>query len=390
MNTNELDQIIRFHFTESIFDIILLCSIKLLILFILISELETTCLRSANKIARETLKELENQNENDSIINQDDNHEDDQELILNRAKLNNSIEKKMLHYLVFFICLSSMIYSCVKFSIVLKIIIESNTTKSNLHMDYFFFALLCTEFGFSLIELFVSLFSWKFMRDFHSNILKQMISKQTRSELEQNENKKVDLKRLLKTARSELSILVGATLFMTISSVTNIIVPYFFGAVVDAATKYTDLNQMNLYVIYMFIILLIGSIASGFRSWLFGLAGQNVVAKLRKQVFTAIIKHDISFFDSNRTGELTSRLSSDTQVLQNAVSDNISNLGRYAIQIVGSLVLMFSLEPSLTGLLLLIIPPGIKILLINFIFLKFIIILIMFKLYYVLCSMVNI
>ena len=199
------------------------------------------------------------------------------------------------------------------------------------------------------------------MRDFHSNILKQMISKQTRSELEQNENKKVDLKRLLKTARSELSILVGATLFMTISSVTNIIVPYFFGAVVDAATKYTDLNQMNLYVIYMFLILIIGAIASGFRSWLFGLAGQNVVARLRQQVFTAIIKHDISFFDNNRTGELTSRLSSDTQVLQNAVSDNISNLGRYAIQIVGSLVLMFSLEPSLTGLLLLVIPPGIKI-----------------------------
>lgn len=66
-------------------------------------------------------------------------------------------------------------------------------------------------------------------------------------------------------------------------------------------------------------------------------------------VFTAIIKHDIEFFDVNRTGELTSRLSSDTQVLQNAVTVNISSLARYAIQIVGSVILMFTLEPSLTG-----------------------------------------
>ena len=42
-------------------------------------------------------------------------------------------------------------------------------------------------------------------------------------------------------------------------------------------------------------------------------------------------------------------MSSDTQVLQNAVTVNISSLARYAIQIVGSVILMFTLEPSLTG-----------------------------------------
>ena len=74
-------------------------------------------------------------------------------------------------------------------------------------------------------------------------------------------------------------------------------------------------------------------------------------------MFTAIVKHDIEFFDSNMTGELTSRLSSDTQVVQTAVNNNMSLLGRYLIQIVGCIVLMLSLEASLTGLLLAIIPP---------------------------------
>ena len=74
-------------------------------------------------------------------------------------------------------------------------------------------------------------------------------------------------------------------------------------------------------------------------------------------MFTAIVKHDIEFFDSNMTGELTSRLSSDTQVVQTAVTNNMCLLGRYLIQIVGCIVLMLSLEASLTGLLLAIIPP---------------------------------
>jgi ABC-type multidrug transport system fused ATPase/permease subunit len=102
----------------------------------------------------------------------------------------------------------------------------------------------------------------------------------------------------------------------------------------------------------MFAVFVIGSIAGGIRSWLFEFSGQRVVARLRQQVFSAIIKQDIKFFDTNRTGELTSRLSSDTQVLQNAVTQNFSILVRYLIQILGSVILMFTLEASLTGNLL--------------------------------------
>jgi ABC-type multidrug transport system fused ATPase/permease subunit len=94
----------------------------------------------------------------------------------------------------------------------------------------------------------------------------------------------------------------------------------------------------------------------GIRSWLFELAGQRVVARLRTSVFSAIIRQDIKFFDTNRTGELTSRISSDTQVLQNAVTANLSMLARYLFQILGSVVFMFTLQPSLTGLLLGVIP----------------------------------
>ena len=56
------------------------------------------------------------------------------------------------------------------------------------------------------------------------------------------------------------------------------------------------------------------------RSWCFTLAGTRVVCRLRNTLFASIIRQEVAFFDTNRTGELTSRLSSDTQVVQNAVT----------------------------------------------------------------------
>lgn len=73
-------------------------------------------------------------------------------------------------------------------------------------------------------------------------------------------------------------------------------------------------------------------------------------------IFDAIIKQEVAFFDEIRTGELTNRLSSDTQVLQNAVTVNISMLIRFMVQIVGSLLVMFYLEVTLTLVLMAVVP----------------------------------
>lgn len=83
---------------------------------------------------------------------------------------------------------------------------------------------------------------------------------------------------------------------------------------------------------------------------------RRVVYRLRQNIFDAIIQQEIGFFDDTRTGELTNRLSSDTQVLQNAVTVNISMLFRFLIQILGSLVVMFYLEVTLTLVLMVVVP----------------------------------
>jgi len=66
--------------------------------------------------------------------------------------------------------------------------------------------------------------------------------------------------------------------------------------------------------------------------YLFTLAGERVVARLRKALFAQIISLEIAFFDESQTGELLNRLSSDTAVLQDAVTVNVSMGLRFAAQ----------------------------------------------------------
>lgn len=106
--------------------------------------------------------------------------------------------------------------------------------------------------------------------------------------------------------------------------------------VIDAASSEEHAQaKLNREIIILGIIYFVGAIASFVRSWLFTVratalpvdsthliivlqwAGQRLVARIRRDVFAAIVSQDISFFDTNRTGELTNRLASDTSVIQN-------------------------------------------------------------------------
>ena len=61
----------------------------------------------------------------------------------------------------------------------------------------------------------------------------------------------------------------------------------------------------------MCVIFVVGGVFTLFRSILFEMSGARVVARLRSQLFAAVIKQEVGFFDMNKTGELINRLSSD-------------------------------------------------------------------------------
>ena len=167
---------------------------------------------------------------------------------------------------------------------------------------------------------------------------------------------RVTLRRLLALARPELPSLAGGTFFLLVSSAASLAYPRAIGNLVDEALGARSQHMLDGLALAMLSVFVVQGVAMGLRAYLFNTAGERVVARLRKDLFRALLSQEIAFFDARRTGELTSRLASDTTVLQNAVTANISMALRFSMQIVGGVVLLLYTSARLTGVMLAIVP----------------------------------
>jgi len=114
-----------------------------------------------------------------------------------------------------------------------------------------------------------------------------------------------------------------------------------------------SLNQALL--LFLFVVVLL-SIAVGLRSWLLNWLGERVIADVRRAVFDRALALDVGFFETTRTGEVISRLTSDTALLQVVVGSTLAMGLRSALLAIGSVVMLAITSPELTRLVVLGVP----------------------------------
>eukprot|EP00794_Sanderia_malayensis_P014227 gene14227-15710_t len=267
-----------------------------------------------------------------------------------RPSANGS--SNILHWsLTFLLNAGGLGYSIAKFIMMHKKFKEDS---KSMHTLYYALAISSLVFsGIEFVLFFVNIVVLKKLSVRHSRL--EAHGLEDDSKAEGKEKKKADLGRLFSLAKPEAWLIIVGTIGLIGSSGSQMVAPIFFGKVIDSALKPT-MGPLNKTILLLFIIYTVGGISAFFRTWMYTLAGQRLVARLRRELFTHIISQEVGFFDSTRTGELMNRLSSDSQVIQNAVTVNISMLVRYALQILGSLAIMFAVSPKLTGVLLSVVP----------------------------------
>jgi ABC transporter fused permease/ATP-binding protein len=170
------------------------------------------------------------------------------------------------------------------------------------------------------------------------------------------EKKAFPWQRLIELARPELPLLSAATVALLVSSGMALAYPAVIRELVDVVAESGDRAALDRSVVLLVATFLIQAGFGMLRSWWFTVAGERVVTRLRRQLFASIIRQDVAFFDEVRTGELTNRLASDTSVLQNTVTVNISMLLRFVLGAIGGVGLLFWMSPVLTGITMLIVP----------------------------------
>jgi len=160
----------------------------------------------------------------------------------------------------------------------------------------------------------------------------------------------------LALARPEWQRLVVATVFLLVGGAASLAYPRVIGVLIDAAVV-GGIETINRAAVAMAVIFAVQALAVALRYYLFSIAGERIVTRLRAHVYRSIIEQEIGFFDARKTGELTSRITADATVMQNTVSVNLSMGLRNMVMVVGGLGLLVVSSPRLTILMLALVPP---------------------------------
>ena len=169
--------------------------------------------------------------------------------------------------------------------------------------------------------------------------------------------------RLIKVARPEAGVLGWAFLFLIVSSSISMTVPFSIGKFLDIATT-TETGKQQLYgfdlqslYIALASILVVGAGANYGRILILRIVGERIVARLRSQLFRRTFVQNAEFFDANRTGDLISRLSSDTVIVGKSITQNLSDGLRSLVSGGAGLTLMAFVSLKLTSILAICFPP---------------------------------
>jgi len=143
--------------------------------------------------------------------------------------------------------------------------------------------------------------------------------------------------------------------FLLLTSVTALAFPKFMGMLVDCVNK-KDAHLANQIALGLGLVLLLQSIFSFFRLSLFVNFTENTLANVRLALYTNLVKLPMSFFSQKRVGELNSRISNDIGQIQDTLTTTIAEFLRQFILIIGSFIMLASINIKLTIMMVSIVP----------------------------------
>ncbi|XP_014666883.1 PREDICTED: ATP-binding cassette sub-family B member 10, mitochondrial-like [Priapulus caudatus] len=148
---------------------------------------------------------------------------------------------------------------------------------------------------------------------------------------------------------------------LLVSSTVAMAVPFCVGKVIDII--YTNpgdpemLQQLTSFVRYLCLALAVGASGNFIRAYMLSTAGHRIVKRLREDIFGSIVRQEIAFFDRTKTGELINRLSTDTFLVGQSITQNVSDGLRSFTSILAGIGMMMYVSPHLAGISLGVVSP---------------------------------
>jgi ATP-binding cassette subfamily B protein len=155
--------------------------------------------------------------------------------------------------------------------------------------------------------------------------------------------------------------LIAALSALLIASAAMLAMPVALRFLIDNGFIAQDLSTVNRYFGWFLIATVVFSLFASLRYYLVTWLGERVVADIRKAVYARVIRMDPAFFEVTRTGEVLSRLTTDTTLVQSISGSGLSIALRSTLSLVGGLVMLVLTSPqmaayTLIGIVVVVLP----------------------------------
>ena len=164
------------------------------------------------------------------------------------------------------------------------------------------------------------------------------------------------LGRLLPRLRPHRGRLAAAAVCLIVAAAVGLIFPQVVRHLLDAAFQRHDGSLLDRIALGLLGLFALQGVMNFIQVFLLTSTTERVVAGLREDVFAHLVRLSPGFFTERRTGELTSRLSSDLTIIQSLFSTWISEMSRQVLFLVGGIVLLTLTHPRLTTTTLAVTP----------------------------------
>jgi len=143
---------------------------------------------------------------------------------------------------------------------------------------------------------------------------------------------------------------------LTVTSLATLSIGMGLKFVVDQGLSAGDPDMLNRGLAILMGIVLFIAASTFVRFYYISWIGERVVADIRKAVFSHILKLSPGFYETTKTGEILSRLTTDTSLLQQVIGSSFSIAIRNGFALVGGIIMLIFTNAALTALVALVVP----------------------------------
>jgi ATP-binding cassette subfamily B protein len=161
---------------------------------------------------------------------------------------------------------------------------------------------------------------------------------------------------LLPFLRPYRLMIFGGIIALLIAAAAQLALPVALRQLIDHVFAEKDLGTINKWFLGFLAAAVIFGVFAALRFYTVTWVGERVVADLRAAIYRRVVRMDPMFYETTRVGEVLSRLTVDTTLVQAIAGVNLSIVLRSTLSLIGALVLMGFTSARLMGVILLLIP----------------------------------